>query len=61
MLTVCTAGPISVYIRTVTTVLESCEATTLHEKTTAEVKIMTFIIIINHRHSAQFIVRLCMY
>ena len=27
MLTVCTAGPISVYVRTVTTVLKSCEAT----------------------------------
>ena len=25
--TVCTAGPISVYVRTVTTVLKSCEAT----------------------------------
>ena len=28
VLTVCSAGPISVYIRTVTTVLKSCEATT---------------------------------
>ena len=27
MLTVCTVDPISVYVRTVTTVLKSCEAT----------------------------------